>query len=78
LADVLLHTRHIVPEALMTAKLIDGKAFAEGLRGRIAGHVARLKSEHGITPGLAVVIVVGSVVHALLGLRTRTRCRASR
>ncbi len=41
----------------MTAKLIDGKAFAEGLRGRIAGHVARLKSEHGITPGLAVVIV---------------------
>jgi methylenetetrahydrofolate dehydrogenase (NADP+)/methenyltetrahydrofolate cyclohydrolase len=57
LADVLLHTRHIIPEALMTAKLIDGKAFAEGLRGRIAGHVARLKSEHGITPGLAVVIV---------------------
>ncbi|MCW5721938.1 MAG: bifunctional methylenetetrahydrofolate dehydrogenase/methenyltetrahydrofolate cyclohydrolase FolD [Devosia sp.] len=41
----------------MTAKIIDGKAFAENLRGRIAGHVARLKSEHGITPGLAVVIV---------------------
>src|SRR5436190_9564244 len=41
----------------MTAKIIDGKAYAEGLRGRIAGHVARLKAEHGITPGLAVVIV---------------------
>ena len=41
----------------MAAKIIDGKLFAEGLRGRIAGHVARLKSEHGITPGLAVVIV---------------------
>jgi methylenetetrahydrofolate dehydrogenase (NADP+)/methenyltetrahydrofolate cyclohydrolase len=41
----------------MTAKIIDGKSFAEGLRGRIAGHVARLKAEHGITPGLAVVIV---------------------
>ena len=41
----------------MTAKIIDGKAYAEGLRERIAGHVARLKSEHGITPGLAVVIV---------------------
>jgi len=41
----------------MTARLIDGKAFAEGLRGRIAGHVARLKAEHGIVPGLAVVIV---------------------
>lgn len=41
----------------MTATIIDGKSFAEGLRGRIAVHVARLKSEHGITPGLAVVIV---------------------
>jgi methylenetetrahydrofolate dehydrogenase (NADP+)/methenyltetrahydrofolate cyclohydrolase len=41
----------------MTAKIIDGKAYADGLRGRIAGHVARLKSEHGVTPGLAVVIV---------------------
>jgi len=41
----------------MTAQIIDGKTFAAGLRERIAGHVARLKAEHGITPGLAVVIV---------------------
>ncbi len=41
----------------MTAQIIDGKAFAEGLRGRIAGHVQRLQREHGLTPGLAVVIV---------------------
>lgn len=41
----------------MTAKIIDGKAFAEGLRTRIAGHVERLRREHGITLGLAVVIV---------------------
>ena len=41
----------------MTAQIIDGKSYAEGLRGRIAGHVARLQAEHGITPGLAVVIV---------------------
>jgi methylenetetrahydrofolate dehydrogenase (NADP+)/methenyltetrahydrofolate cyclohydrolase len=41
----------------MAAKIIDGKSFAEGLRGRIAGHVARLKADHGVTPGLAVVIV---------------------
>jgi methylenetetrahydrofolate dehydrogenase (NADP+)/methenyltetrahydrofolate cyclohydrolase len=40
-----------------TARIIDGKAYAEGLRGRIAGHVARLKAEHGVTPGLAVIIV---------------------
>jgi methylenetetrahydrofolate dehydrogenase (NADP+)/methenyltetrahydrofolate cyclohydrolase len=41
----------------MTATVIDGKAYAEGLRGRVAGHVARLQRDHGITPGLAVVIV---------------------
>ncbi len=41
----------------MTAKIIDGKSYAEGLRTRIAGHVERLKREHGVTPGLAVVIV---------------------
>jgi methylenetetrahydrofolate dehydrogenase (NADP+) / methenyltetrahydrofolate cyclohydrolase len=41
----------------MTARIIDGKAYAEALRGRIAGHVARLQRDHGITPGLAVVIV---------------------
>lgn len=41
----------------MTARIIDGKSFAEGLRGRIAAHVERMKAEHGITPGLAVVIV---------------------
>ncbi|WP_127753096.1 bifunctional methylenetetrahydrofolate dehydrogenase/methenyltetrahydrofolate cyclohydrolase FolD [Devosia sp. 1566] len=41
----------------MTARIIDGKGFAEGLRRRIAAHVARLKAEHGITPGLAVIIV---------------------
>src|ERR1700749_1015892 len=41
----------------MTAQIIDGKTYAAGLRERIAGHVARLKREHGIIPGLAVVIV---------------------
>ena len=41
----------------MTAELIDGKAFAAALRGRIATAVAALRAEHGITPGLAVVLV---------------------
>ncbi len=41
----------------MSARIIDGKSFADGLRVRIGGHVDRLKREHGITPGLAVVIV---------------------
>ena len=41
----------------MTAKIIDGKAFAATVREKVASHVARLKEEHGITPGLAVVLV---------------------
>ncbi|WP_425071186.1 bifunctional methylenetetrahydrofolate dehydrogenase/methenyltetrahydrofolate cyclohydrolase FolD [Sagittula sp. S175] len=41
----------------MTATVIDGKAFAAKVRDKVAGHVARLKEEHGITPGLAVVLV---------------------
>ncbi len=39
------------------ATLIDGKAYAEGLRARIAAAVASLKKDHGLTPGLAVVLV---------------------
>ena len=38
-------------------KIIDGKAFAAGLRARIAETVAGLKQKHGLTPGLAVVLV---------------------
>lgn len=41
----------------MTAELIDGKAFAAALRARIATQVAAMKADHGITPGLAVVLV---------------------
>ena len=41
----------------MTARIIDGKAFAETLRGRVAQEVTRLKDGLGVTPGLAVVLV---------------------
>ena len=41
----------------MSATIIDGKAFAATIRDKVAGHVARLKEERGITPGLAVVLV---------------------
>ncbi len=43
-----------VPSA---SNVIDGKAFAAKLRGQIGKKVAALKAEHGITPGLAVVLV---------------------
>jgi methylenetetrahydrofolate dehydrogenase (NADP+)/methenyltetrahydrofolate cyclohydrolase len=41
----------------MTAKIIDGKAFAARLRARIAAEAARLKAEQGLLPGLATVLV---------------------
>ncbi|HIF79286.1 MAG TPA: bifunctional methylenetetrahydrofolate dehydrogenase/methenyltetrahydrofolate cyclohydrolase FolD [Gammaproteobacteria bacterium] len=37
--------------------IIDGKAFAAELRGRVATAVSRLGSSHGLIPGLAVVLV---------------------
>ena len=41
----------------MPAQIIDGKAFAATVRAKVATHVARLKDEIGVTPGLAVVLV---------------------
>jgi methylenetetrahydrofolate dehydrogenase (NADP+)/methenyltetrahydrofolate cyclohydrolase len=41
----------------MTAKIIDGKAIAAGLRARVAAETERLARDHGIVPGLATVLV---------------------
>jgi methylenetetrahydrofolate dehydrogenase (NADP+)/methenyltetrahydrofolate cyclohydrolase len=41
----------------MTARIIDGKGFAAGLRARVAEEAARLKAAHGLVPGLATVLV---------------------
>ncbi len=41
----------------MTAELIDGKAFAAGLRARVAAAAAALSASAGVAPGLAVVLV---------------------
>jgi methylenetetrahydrofolate dehydrogenase (NADP+)/methenyltetrahydrofolate cyclohydrolase len=41
----------------MTGRVIDGKLIAAELRARVAGEVARVQRENGLTPGLAVVLV---------------------
>jgi len=41
----------------MTAAIIDGKACAEALRKEIAAATRRLAQQHGLVPGLAVVLV---------------------
>jgi methylenetetrahydrofolate dehydrogenase (NADP+)/methenyltetrahydrofolate cyclohydrolase len=40
----------------MSAKIIDGKAIAAGVRAKVADEVQRLTKQHGLTPGLAVVL----------------------
>jgi methylenetetrahydrofolate dehydrogenase (NADP+)/methenyltetrahydrofolate cyclohydrolase len=42
---------------MATATLIDGKYYATRLRVAIAVQTAQLKADHGLTPGLAVVLV---------------------
>jgi methylenetetrahydrofolate dehydrogenase (NADP+)/methenyltetrahydrofolate cyclohydrolase len=42
---------------MMSATIIDGKAFAAKVRAQVADEVTKLKSEHNITPGLAVILV---------------------
>jgi methylenetetrahydrofolate dehydrogenase (NADP+)/methenyltetrahydrofolate cyclohydrolase len=41
----------------MSAQIIDGKAFAAGLRARVGGGVAAFHAASGRVPGLAVVLV---------------------
>src|SRR6266446_3615697 len=41
----------------MAARLIDGKAIAEQIHAETDGEIARLNSQHHLTPGLAVVLV---------------------
>ncbi len=43
----------------MTAITVDGKAHAAELRAQLKIQVAELKAKHGITPGLAVILVGG-------------------
>ena len=41
----------------MSATILDGKAFAANVRAQVGAHVAKLKADHDLTPGLAVVLV---------------------
>jgi methylenetetrahydrofolate dehydrogenase (NADP+) / methenyltetrahydrofolate cyclohydrolase len=56
----------------MSATIIDGKAIAAGLRARVAAEVARLAAAHGLTPGIAVVLV-GNNPASEVYVRTKSR-----
>jgi methylenetetrahydrofolate dehydrogenase (NADP+)/methenyltetrahydrofolate cyclohydrolase len=42
---------------MTAARIIDGKAFAANLRAGVARQVTALKEDHGLVPGLTVVLV---------------------
>jgi methylenetetrahydrofolate dehydrogenase (NADP+)/methenyltetrahydrofolate cyclohydrolase len=50
------HSR-VITERRLTARIIDGKAIAEKVRGEVAEGVAQFKREHGSVPGITVVLV---------------------
>jgi methylenetetrahydrofolate dehydrogenase (NADP+) / methenyltetrahydrofolate cyclohydrolase len=59
----------------MTARLIDGKAFAAGLRQRVADAAALFQNRTGRPPGLAVVLVGD---HPPSAAYVRSKARATR
>ena len=61
----------------MTAQRIDGKEFAAGLRGQVATAIGQIKSSHGFTPGLAVVLVGNDPASAVYVRNKRKACDES-
>jgi len=56
----------------MTAMLIDGRAAAAELRAKVAAEVKRLAAVHGLSPGLAVVLVGDNPAsHAYVASKTK-------
>lgn len=58
----------------MTARQIDGKAFAARLRTQIAAAVSDLKSNHQLIPGLAVILVGDDAASAVYVRNKRKAC----
>ncbi|HET9714781.1 MAG TPA: bifunctional methylenetetrahydrofolate dehydrogenase/methenyltetrahydrofolate cyclohydrolase FolD [Pseudolabrys sp.] len=59
----------------MNARIIDGKAIAASLRSKVADNVSRIRSDRGIVPGIAVILV-GSDAASEVYVRTKSRAVA--
>jgi methylenetetrahydrofolate dehydrogenase (NADP+) / methenyltetrahydrofolate cyclohydrolase len=59
----------------MTAIMIDGKARAARLRQEVAAGVAAFTSAHGITPGLAVILVGSNPASQIYVRNKHNACR---
>ena len=58
----------------MTAKILDGKALAEEIRGEVATGVAELQQKHSVIPGLAAVLVGDDPASAIYVRNKRRAC----
>ena len=58
----------------MTAKILDGKALAEEIRGEVATGVAEMQQKHSVTPGLAAVLVGDDPASAIYVRNKRRAC----
>lgn len=58
----------------MTALIIDGKAIADRMQDEIALAVSQMKAEHGVTPGLAAVLVGENPASQMYVSMKRKRC----
>jgi methylenetetrahydrofolate dehydrogenase (NADP+)/methenyltetrahydrofolate cyclohydrolase len=58
----------------LTAKILDGKALAEEIRGEVAVGVAEMQQRHGVTPGLAAVLVGDDPASAIYVRNKRRAC----
>src|SRR5687767_7685007 len=59
----------------MAARVIDGKAVARELRTQYAARVQRLKAEHGVQPGIAVILVGENPASQVYVRNKVTACR---
>ena len=58
----------------MTAKILDGQALAIEIRAEVAAGVAEMRQKHGVTPGLAAVIVGENPASAIYVRNKRRAC----
>jgi methylenetetrahydrofolate dehydrogenase (NADP+) / methenyltetrahydrofolate cyclohydrolase len=58
----------------MSAIILDGKVIAQRMQDEVAASVGRIKAEHGITPGLAAVLVGENPASQMYVKMKRNRC----
>jgi len=58
----------------MSAQILDGKVIAQRIQDEVAARVAEIKTKHGMTPGLAAVLVGENPASQMYVKMKRNRC----